>query len=165
MKSFGSLIETRTRATLAQDRQIKRVISRIVPAATLSHVQFCRLEGGRLRVTVDSAAWVARLRFTERQLVGALKEQRLDVHTVSFHVAPSEVPVIRTTTRQANRAGVAAARALQSLADSEESMNSQPNSAAGDGHDSANRATAGSHPEDDRLRQELLKLAARLRET
>jgi len=84
MKSFSTLVGKTTRAAMADDRHIKRVISRIVPANTLNHIEFCRLEGGRLRITVDSAAWISRLRFSERQIIDAMRSERLDAHTVSY---------------------------------------------------------------------------------
>jgi len=140
MKSFNSLVSESARTALRNDRQIKEVISQIVPSATLAHIEFCRLEGGRLRLTVDNAAWIAKLRFSERQLVDTLRSTGLDVHTVSFHVSPAEKPALRTTTRQANQPSRRSATALAQAAE----------------------AIGGSN-EDDSLRQELLKLAARLK--
>ena len=72
MKPFDSLIGPAARAAMGEDRRIRGVISRIVPADALAHVMFCRLRERQLRVTLDSAAWVPRLRFTERQLLAAL---------------------------------------------------------------------------------------------
>ena len=140
MKSFNTLVGKTTRAAIAGDRQIKQVISRIVPASTLSHIEFCRLEGGRVRITVDSAAWVSRLRFSERQIIDEMRSQRLDVHTASYHVAPNETPTPRKTLRvpQRTQNGAASVEAAAS--------------AVTDSGD------------EDRLRQELLKLARTLRE-
>lgn len=140
MKSFGTLVGKTTRAAIASDRQIKRVISQIVPASTLKHIAFCRLEGGRVRITVDSAAWVSRLRFSERQIIDAMRSQRLDVHTASYHVVPSETPPPRKTIRVPER--------TQSGAASLEAAASAVNDSDGN----------------DQLRQELLKLARTLRE-
>lgn len=140
MKSFNSLVDQSTRNAINNDRQIKELISQIVPSATLSHIEFCRLEGGRLRVTVDNAAWVAKLRFSERQLVDTLRAAGLDAHTASFHVSPAEKPILRTTSRQANQATT---RSADSLAQAAQAV--------------------GSSDGDDSLRQELLKLADKLR--
>lgn len=140
MKSFNSLVDQSARAAIRDDHQIKQVISRIVPATTLPHIEFCRLEGGRLRLTVDNAAWVAKLRFNERQLVDILRGEGLDVHTVSFHVSPAEKPVLRTTRRQANQLSKRSASTLIQAAEA-----------------------IGGADKDDRLRQELLKLAAKMR--
>lgn len=142
MKSFNTLVGKTTRAAIASDRQIKQVISRIVPSSTLTHIQFCRLEGGRVRITVDSSAWVSRLRFSERQIIDALRGQRFDVHTASYHVAPDETPSARKTLRTAQRTQTGSA-SLEAAA-----------SAVADSEDGG----------DDRLRQELLKLARTLRE-
>lgn len=163
MKSFQNLIDKATRATIQQDRQIKQLISRIVPATTLAHIEFCRVEGGRLRVTVDNAAWVAKLRFSERQLLGALREGRMDVYSVSFHVSPAETPVVRKTERKPNRRSDTAAVAIAALAESAIQDHSGPD------HGEAMDTLEKSHSVvrrggDDRLRQELLKLAARLKE-
>ncbi len=97
---------------MQQDRHIKQVISRIVPATTLAHIQFCRIEGGRMRITVDNASWIAKLRFSERQILDAIRDEKLDAITMSFHVVPAETPVTRTTSRTANRTSSAAARAI-----------------------------------------------------
>lgn len=140
MKSFNSLINSSARTAIRDDRQIKQVISRIVPSTTASHIEFCRLEGGRLRITVDNAAWVAKLRFSERHLVDTLRAAGLDAHTVSFHVSPAEKPIVRTTIRKANMPSRRSAIALEQAA----------------------LAIGGSN-EDDSLRQELLKLAAKIR--
>ena len=140
MKPFNSLVTDSARTAIRDDCQIKELISRIVPSATLSHIEFCRLEGGRLRLTVDNAAWVAKLRFSERQLVDTLRSAGLDAHTVSFHVSPAEKPIIRTTSRKANMPSKRSAIALEQAANA-----------------------IGGSDKDDSLRQELLKLAARIK--
>lgn len=56
-----------------------------------------------MRITVDSASWIARLRFSERQIISTLRALNYDCHTLSYHVAPSEKPVTRKTVREANR--------------------------------------------------------------
>jgi len=177
MKSLHNLISKATGAVIQQDRQIKQVISRIVPANTLTHIDFCRLEAGRLRITVDNATWIAKLRFSERQIVGALREAKLDIVTLSFHVAPAETPVKRTVERVANRGSDEAARAFVQLAasmavtseESEQARSGGKGTARPGAHDQAGEAISQSRPPvvrppDDRLRQELLKLAARLKE-
>ena len=124
---------------MQQDRQIKHLISQIVPATTLAHIEFCRVEGGRLRLTVDNAVWVAKLRFSERQIIGTLKKAQYDVHALSCHVAPAENVEARTSLRTPNKTSRRTVDALAALADQ-----------------SADR-------DDDSLRQELLKLAEKLR--
>lgn len=189
MKSLHNLISKAAHAAMQQDRQMKQVISRIVPANTLAHIQFCRLEAGRLRITVDNATWIAKLRFSKSQIVGALREAKLDVVTLSFHVAPAETPITRTVERVANRGSNEAARALMRLADSTAEGEADNEAEAAGSHatttarvnnyeqeearagDTATRHPAAEptnasvvRPADDRLRQELLKLAAKLRE-
>ena len=145
---------------MQQDRHIKQVISRIVPATTLAHIQFCRIEGGRMRVTVDNASWIAKLRFSERQILDAMRDEKLDAITMSFHVAPAETPITRTTTRAANRTSSEAARAIAILAASTGHSGEPAVSVAPPG--SPNKKSIVRQG-DDRLRQELLKLAARLK--
>ena len=123
---------------MRNDRQLKQVISRIVPAASLAHIEFCRLEDGRLRVTVASSAWISRLRFMERQIIGALRARQIDCHSVSYHVAPAEKPTVRKTIRVAKKP-TKGADIVEGAAD------------------------AVSDSGDDCLRQELLKLARTLR--
>lgn len=146
---------------MQQDRHIKQVISRIVPATVLAHIQFCRIEGGRLRVTVDNASWVAKLRFSERQILDVMRDEKLDAITMSFHVVPAETPVTRTTSRKANRTSSAAARAIAILAANTDDS-SEPTVPAQPSHTPQKRTIV--RQGDDRLRQELLKLAARLKQ-
>ena len=155
MKSFDKLITAKTRAAISQNNHIKQVISRIVPASSAAHIEFCRIEGGRLRVTVDNAAWVAKLRFSERAMVQALRTEKLDVHTISWHVAPLEKPQARVTLRQPNELSARSAAALTALADT----------TTDDEEEHTYTATAVKTTESgEKLRQELLKLAAKLRE-
>ncbi len=145
---------------MQQDRHIKQVISRIVPATTLAHIQFCRIEGGRMRVTVDNASWIAKLRFSERQILDAMRDEKLDAITMSFHVVPAETPITRTTTRTANRTSSEAARAIAILAASTDHYGEPAVPVAPPGSPKKKSIVRQG---DDRLRQELLKLAARLK--
>jgi len=138
MKSFDKLVQASTRRAIQHDHQIKRLISQIVPVNAHAHVEFCRLEGGRLRITVDSAAWITRLRFINSQLIDTLRANNLDCHTVSYHVSPPDRPAERRSVRNAEKA-VKGAASIESA------------------------ALLVSADPDDSLRQELLKLAKALR--
>jgi len=172
MKSFYNLIDSATRTAIQQDRAIKQVISRIVPARALPHVQFCRLEGGRLRVTVDTAAWVAKLRFSERQIIDALRAEQLDVVTMSFHVAPASMPEPRRTVRTPNNPPEQVAVTLSMLAEERLAEESEAPAATlqksghpavpGQGHTTRSHSVVR-QGSDERLRQALLKLASSLR--
>jgi hypothetical protein len=151
MKSFDNLITAQTRAAITQNSHIKQVISQIVPASSIAHIEFCRIEGGRLRVTVDNAAWLAKLRFSERQIIQALRSEKLDVHTASWHVAPIDNPKPRVTLRTPNELSSRSAAALTALA----------NATTNNPYESSIVKTTESG---EKLRQELLKLAAKLRE-
>ncbi len=151
MKTFETLIGAETRAAIKQNTQIKQVISQIVPASSARHIEFCRVEGGRLRVTVDNAVWVAKLRFGERQIIRALQSAKLDVHTVSWHVSPAEKPVTRTTQRRANPLSAKSAKSLSALVG--ETTDDAP------AQNGVVKSDSGG-----KLREELLKLAAKLRE-
>lgn len=155
MKSFEKLITAKTRAAISENNHIKQVISRIVPASSAAHIEFCRIEGGRLRVTVDNAAWVAKLRFSERPMIQALKAEKLDVHTASWHVAPVDRPPTRVTLREPNELSSRSAAALVALA----------KATTDDMDDHSYECSAVKTTESgEKLRQELLKLAAKLRE-
>lgn len=171
MKSLNSLIGKTTRTAIQQDRRIRQLISQIVPARALAHIEFCRLEGGRLRLTVDSAAWVSKLRFSERQIISALRQEKLDAHTISVHVSPAEKPTTRVTLRKPNETSEQAAIAIHKLAESaladdqgpafrvEEHTNGRRLRSA-ESLAKSRSCTSGSG---DKLRQELLKLAEKLR--
>lgn len=117
MKSFDSLVGSAARKAMHDDRRIKQVISRIVPTSAVDHLLFCRLEDERLRITVTTAAWVARLRFQERQIIDILRHERFQLNAISWHVAPAETPQMRKTIRQANPVTEQAAAMLQSTAE------------------------------------------------
>lgn len=143
MKSFRTLIDYSTKAVIINDRRIKRVISQVVPAKTMAHIEFCRVEGGRMRITVDGAAWISRLRFMEKQIITMMREHKFDCHTISYHVSPETRPVVSKTMRRAVKTNNSAA-----------SMEAAANAVAVD-------STEGDGG--DKLRQELLKLARTLR--
>ena len=152
MKKLNTLINAATQVTVRENQRIRQMVSRIVPANSLAHIQFCRLEGGRLRVTVDSAAWIARLRFNERQLIDELRAGKLEVHTISWHVAADEKPKPRITQRKANALSKRSAESLIAVAEM-----TRDNNDCADPH-------ARGEPASDKLRLELLKLAAKLKE-
>lgn len=90
MKSFDSLIGPETQAALDDAEKLMALVTRTMPRAASKHVVFCRLLDGRLRLTLDHAAWVAKLRFNERQILRALEQEGLRIKQVSWHVAPIE---------------------------------------------------------------------------
>jgi len=94
MKSFDNIIQPELgesiRSAIRHDRRIQDLISRIVPVSTAEHIVFCRLHEERLRITVDNAVWLPRLRFMERQIIDILRAERLEVTSVSCHVMPEE---------------------------------------------------------------------------
>lgn len=101
MKSFESLVGPETRAALAEHERLKGAVSRCVPAAAAAHLVHCRLADGRLRLVLDSASWVAKLRFGERQLVRALVAGGTRVRQVSWHVAPHDPTPLGVARREA----------------------------------------------------------------
>lgn len=148
MKPFGALVNVAAKQAMRENLKIKQVISKIVPANTLDHIEFCRIEGGRMRITVDSATWIARLRFSERQIISTLRALNFDCHTLSYHVAPSEMPVTRKTVRKAHR-HISGASAL------EQAARALTNPAAED--------TSAPKEANEELSLQLLKLAQTLR--
>lgn len=116
MKSLANLLESKTIAVVQNNRRIRQVISQIVPASTLEHLLFFRIEHGRLHITVDNAVWITQLRFSERQLLAELQGHKDKVYTVRWHVAPAEAAQSRITRRRANEASGYAAEQVAALA-------------------------------------------------
>ena len=162
MKSFDNLIGPAARAAMRDDRRIRSVISRIVPAPALEHVTFCRIAERRLRVTLDGAAWIPKLRFSERALLAALIRDGLDVRAVSWHVTPAKSPAGRETAkRSALTASPRAARAVLSAATAFERGVDAP--APGIKGDAAAIDPDGSgDPGDDELARQLRRMARNL---
>ncbi|MBX2886308.1 MAG: DUF721 domain-containing protein [Granulosicoccus sp.] len=116
MKSFESLVDASTRAAIQQNSQIRQLISRIVPAESLLHVLFTRIENKQLHITIDNAAWLVKIRFLERQLIDTLRQNRFELHSVSYHVAPQTQVEKRNARRRKNRSGDRNVVALETLA-------------------------------------------------
>jgi len=64
-----------------------------MPPESLAHVQFCRIENRILKVTLDNASWLARLRFISRQLIDELNCAGFTVADTTWHVAPEKIKV------------------------------------------------------------------------
>lgn len=121
MKSFDSLIDPETLASVQRARELHAVVSRNMPRNAVPHLVFCRLVDDQIRLTLDHTAWVARLRFAERKLLKDLATEGIAVKRVSWHVAPPEQrrPDGRgsgTPSRTAQRPGPVAVENLRALA-------------------------------------------------
>ncbi len=99
-------------------RELHSVVTRNMPRGAAEHLLFCRLVDDRLRLTLDHAAWVAKLRFNERAMVRALARDGVRVKQVSWHVAPKEVTRQRISDPgdRARPPGAAAVARLEALA-------------------------------------------------
>jgi len=139
MKTFDDLISSAARQAMHDDRRIRRLISRIVPADALAHVQFCRIDGMVLRLTVDNASWLSRLRFSESQIIGELATKGIEANTISWHVASEKLTTPKRSSKRKIQTGAA--------------------------HHSAAivRATAEALEEDNPLKRALLKTAQHLK--
>lgn len=138
MKSVNQLMSARAQAAVRENERLLSVISRIVPAAVIPHICFCRLQEGVLKITLDNASWVSRLRFCKSQIVDELSAEFGQVADVTWHVLPTEIePTKRTSKRPAIKKSNAAAKTM--------------------------RRTAGS-VDDERLKQALLETAEKLDE-
>lgn len=93
MKKFSELVDQDVKQALNDDRKIRQVIAQIMPPESLTHVQFCRIENRILKITLDNASWLARLRFIARQLIDELDRAGITVAEVSWHVAPEKTTV------------------------------------------------------------------------
>ena len=91
MKPFTEISIPGAEKTLQVHRRVYTVISRTVPAALLSDIQFCRIENDVLRVTVSNAAVLARLRFSASQIIDDLANQGIQVNQVNWHVSREKV--------------------------------------------------------------------------
>ena len=121
MKSFDSLIDPETLVSVQRARELHAAVSRNMPPNAVPHLVFCRLVDDQIRLTLDHAAWVARLRFGERKLLKDLATEGIAVKRVSWHVAPPEQRRsgnrgVATHPRKAQRPGPAAVENLRSLA-------------------------------------------------
>lgn len=171
MKSLANLLETKTIAIVRENQRLRQVISRIVPAATLDHLLFLRIEHGRLHITVDNAVWITQLRFSERQLLAEVQSVGNKVYTVRWHVAPGEVAQSRVTRRRANEASGNAVAQVAALAQQmtddgvAATVENDPGQAAGNpGTRVASDATEDSvSAQSDRLGQALERLARNLK--
>ncbi len=93
MKPFNELINQSAQRAMQDDRRIRKVIAQIVPGEILAHIQFCRIDNQVVSVTVDSANWVARLRFSTAQILSNLNAANINASSVSWHVTPSKSAV------------------------------------------------------------------------
>ncbi len=102
----------------------------------LAHVQFFRIEQRVIKITVDNASWLARLRFIARQIIDELNKDGLLIEHVTWHVTPASANVAPRERLPQPRVGSTKAAAVLS-------------------------ATANSM-EDDELKAALTKMAAQL---
>jgi predicted nucleic acid-binding Zn ribbon protein len=123
MKSFDSLIDPETLASVQKAHELQALVSRTVPRAAAPHLVFCRLDDGQLRLTLDHASWLAKLRFSERQLIRDLAKAGIAVERISWHVAPCEQRPTPVRPRRARVPGPTAVAHLRALA---RVLNSEP---------------------------------------
>ncbi len=116
MKSFDSLIDPETLASVQQARELHARVSRTMPRDAAAHLVFCRLDDDQLRLTVNNASWLAKLRFSERQLLRTLASDGIAVKRISWHVAPPEKRPERAAPRRARLPGPSVAAHLRALA-------------------------------------------------
>lgn len=88
-----------------------------MPPQSLERVQFCRIENRVLKLTLDNASWLARLRFSARQIIDALNREGITVSDATWHVAPERVTAeprartLRTRARSQTSASILQATA------------------------------------------------------
>ena len=121
MKKFDDLVDLDVKQALRDDRKIRQLIAQIMPPESLAHVQFCRIENRVLKITLDNASWLARLRFTSRQLIDELNRSGITVVDTTWHVAPEKIKVeARRMSKRTRARSQASADILQATADSME---------------------------------------------
>ena len=93
MKKFKDLVDLEMKQALRDDHKIRQLVAQIMPPESLAHVQFFRIENRVLKVTLDNASWLARLRFISRQLIDELNRAGITVVDTTWHVAPEKIKV------------------------------------------------------------------------
>ncbi|MBX2836170.1 MAG: DUF721 domain-containing protein [Gammaproteobacteria bacterium] len=117
MKSVNELIASRTKAAVRENERLTQVISQIVPAAAIPHIQFCRVDQAILKVTLNNASWVARLRFCQSQIVDEISRQVRPIKEVTWHILPAEIePTCRTSKRPRMASSKASAHTVRRTA-------------------------------------------------
>jgi len=118
MKKFNDLVDVDVKQALHDDRKIRQLVAQIMPPESLAHVQFCRIENRVLKVTLDNASWLARLRFISRQLIDELNRAGITVVDATWHVAPEKIKVeSRPMATRARSRSQASANILQATAE------------------------------------------------
>lgn len=102
MKDFTSLVAPEARHTIWLNDQLGNAVSNIVPVAAVDAIALCRIEKEQLHITLTSASWLSRLRFSERALLEEVVKLGQTATTVRWHVLPGRVePQRRESIRQA----------------------------------------------------------------
>jgi len=92
-------------------------IRRLLPSAIRPHCRQATIETGRLTVSVDSPAWVDRLRFLSPQFIDALNKGDIEVTECVVRVLPELIaPVARNSKSPAAAALPEAARCVDAAA-------------------------------------------------
>lgn len=120
MKRIDTLFDADSRQLAAEDRRIRAVISRSVPANWQSALLFARLDREVLHLTVRSAGAITNLRFLEPVIRRALTADGTGCRSIKWHVAVQDsAPATRPPTRRKTDAvSAATASHLQAVADS-----------------------------------------------
>jgi hypothetical protein len=92
-------------------------VRRMLPEAVQPHCRQATLEAGRLTLSVDSPAWIDRLRFLSPQFMDALKQQGVEVRECHCRVLPDQSPAPVKRVVEDVLPGRAAARHLNGAAD------------------------------------------------
>ncbi len=91
MKKFSELVDLDIKQAVHDDRKIKQVVAQIMPPESLDNIQFCRLENRILKLTLDNASWLARMRFISRQIIDELDHVGITVSDVTWHESPEKI--------------------------------------------------------------------------
>lgn len=103
IKDFTTLLAPKARETIHLNRQLRQAVATVLPAAAIDAVALCRIdENQQFHVTLTSASWLSRLRFSEKKLIAAVADLNLTVTRVRWHVLPGRVePQRRGSVRMA----------------------------------------------------------------
>ena len=118
MKNLKKLLMKDARRAAQQDAVLRSELTHSMPGNLLDNVVFLRLEGHTLRVTVTSAAWASRVRFSSATLLDAARKFDPEACGLSVHVEPEtgSQPAQRDTQRSATLPASGTVEQLKTLA-------------------------------------------------
>lgn len=108
-------------AVLEETQRRERLLAQVrqmLPEAVQPHCRQATLEACRLTLSVDSPAWIDRLRFLSPQFMDALRQRGVEVRECRIRVLPGQAPAPTRSDSAIEQPGAIAAQHLNRAADS-----------------------------------------------